>query len=211
MDEPLASLDAARKAEIMPFLLRLDAALHLPILYVTHALEEIGRLADHIVLLRAGRALAAGPLAEIAVRADLPLAQRDDAAAVLDATVLAQDAARRLSRLSAGGAEFWVPMLDAAPGAATRIRIPAREVILAGAAPEAISVHNVLPGTVRAIVADAPRHAALVEVGLPAGALLARVTADAIDRLRLTPGAPVLALVKSVAIEVLGRAGPASP
>ncbi len=206
MDEPLASLDAARKAEILPFLLRLDTILHLPIVYVTHSLEEIARLVDHLVLIQEGKTAASGPLGEIAARADLPmLAQRDDAAAVLDARVLGHDEGRRLTRLAAAGTEIWVPLLDRHAGTAARIRVPAREVILAGAVPKAISVHNVLAGTVRAVVEDAPRHAALVEVALADGALLSRVTADAVGKLGLGLGAPVLALVKSVAVEVLGR------
>ncbi len=204
MDEPLASLDAARKAEILPFLARLDTALRMPILYVTHALEEVARLADSLVLIEAGQVVAAGPLAEIAARADLPLARRDDAAAVLAATIDVHDPRRGLTRLAAAGVELWVPLIEASTGSATRIRIPAREVILARQAPEAISVHNVVAGTTRAITEDPQRRAALVEVALPNGALLARVTLDAVAKLGLAPGVPVLALVKSVAIEVLG-------
>ena len=83
MDEPLASLDAARKAEILPYLTRLKTALRLPVLYVTHALDEVAQLADSLVLIEAGRVVGFGPLSEIAARADLPLAQRDDAGAVL--------------------------------------------------------------------------------------------------------------------------------
>ena len=85
-----------------------------------------------------------------------------------------------------------------------RVRIPAREVILAGKPPDAISLHNIVPGTVRRIAAQAERRSVLVEIALPSGALLARVTPDAIVRLRLSPGAPVLALIKSTSIEVLG-------
>ena len=204
MDEPLASLDAPRKAEILPFLARLDTVLRVPILYVTHALEEVGRLADSLVLITDGRVVAAGPLSEIAGRADLPLAQRDDAAAMLTAVVGAHDGARGLTRLTAAGAEWWVRLVEAEPGRQLRIRIPAREVILARQAPEAISVHNVIAGTTLRVASDPPRRAALVEIALPAGRLLARVTPDAVLRLGLAPGEPVLALVKSVAIEVLG-------
>jgi molybdate transport system ATP-binding protein len=203
MDEPLASLDAARKAEILPFLGRLKSALRIPILYVTHALEEVVQLADSLVLIEAGRVVAAGDLSDIAARADLPLARRDDAGAVLTARVAAHDREHRLTRLDARGAIFWVPLVDAAPGADLRIRIPAREVILARQAPEAISVHNVISGITRAITEDAPRHAALVEIGLPHGALLSRVTPDAVAKLALAPGVPVLALIKSMTIEVI--------
>jgi molybdate transport system ATP-binding protein len=203
MDEPLASLDAARKAEILPFLTRLKTALRLPILYVTHAIDEVARLADSLVLLEAGHVIGFGPLSEVAVRTDLPLAQRDDAAAVLLAQVAENVPSRQLTRLDAAGATVWVPLLDLPEGTACRIRIPAREVILAARSPEAISLHNIVPGTVRRIADDPTRRSAIVEVALPAGALLSRVTPDAVSRLGLSPGEPVLALIKSTSIEVL--------
>ncbi len=204
MDEPLASLDAARKAEILPFLARLKTALRLPILYVTHAPDEANRLGDSLVLVEAGRVVACGPLPEIAGRADLPFGERDDAGALLLCRVAAHEAARALTRLDGAGVTLSVPLLDAPVGAACRARIPASEVILAAKPPEAISVQNTLQGIVSRIVDDKSRRAVLVEIALPNGALLSRVTPDAIARLALTPGAPVLALVKSTSIEVLG-------
>jgi molybdate transport system ATP-binding protein len=160
MDEPLASLDPSRKAEILPFLARLKTALKLPVIYVTHALL-LGRVAAH-------------------------------------------DPARALTRLDAGGGVVFVPLTDAPVGSACRIRIPAREVILAGRVPEAISVQNILPGHVARIAPEDAQHTVLVEISLPDGTLLSRVTPDAVGRLALTEGSPVLALVKSTAIEVLG-------
>ncbi len=211
LDEPLASLDAARKAEIIPYLHRLGAAFAVPMLHVTHAMDEVVQLAATLVLLDRGRVVAAGPLAALSARADLPLAARDDAAAVLDGRVAGHDAARGLTRLDAGGATLLAPTVAASPGTAVRVRIPAREVILAGpsaaAVAGALSLHNVLPGAVRAILPDPARHSALVEVALDGAALLSRVTPDAVERLGLAPGAPVLALVKSVAIETV-RIGP---
>lgn len=204
MDEPLASLDADRKAEILPYLTRLKTALRLPVLYVTHAPDEVTSLADSLVLIQAGTVAACGPLPDIAARTDLPFARRDDASAVLDCHIASHDAARALTRLAGGGAEFLVPLVDAAPGAVCRIRIPAREVILASRAPEAISLHNIVPGTVRRISPESGRRTVLAEVALPDGALLARVTPDAISRLGLSLGGPVLALIKSTSIEVIG-------
>ncbi|MSP01652.1 MAG: molybdenum ABC transporter ATP-binding protein [Acetobacteraceae bacterium] len=204
MDEPLASLDAARNGEILPYLTRLKTALRLPVLYVTHDLDEAARLADSMVLIEAGRVVAFGSLAEVVARADLPLAQRDDAGALLHCRIVAHDAGRELTRLEGGGATFWVPLLDGAVASQYRIRIPAREVILAGRAPDAISLHNIIPGTVRRIAADTGRRTVMVEIALPEGALLARVTPDAVARLGLAPGGPVLALIKSTSIEVLG-------
>ena len=203
MDEPLASLDSARKAEIMPYLADIKTALHLPVLYVTHAMEEVSRLADSIVLMENGTVIAAGDLHAMTARGDLALARRDDAASVLPGRVADHDPARQLSGIEVGGVSLLVPLLDQPIGAPIRARIPAREVILAREAPTAISVHNVVPGTVRAVTQDDVRHAALVEIALPDGAFLARVTPDAVARLGLVSGAPVLALIKSVAIEVL--------
>jgi molybdate transport system ATP-binding protein len=203
MDEPLASLDTARKAEIMPFLTRLKTALRLPILYVTHSLDEVVRLADAMVLLEAGKIVGFGSVPEVAARADLPLAQRDDAGALLLCRVLEHDGKRALTRLEGGGTSLWVPLLDLPIGAECRARVPAREVILAAQPPESISLHNIVPGTVRRIVNDALRHSVIVEIGLPSGGLLSRVTEDAVVRLGLSPGHPVLALIKSTSIEVL--------
>jgi molybdate transport system ATP-binding protein len=204
MDEPLASLDAARKAEILPYLTRLKTALRLPVLYVTHDLDEVGRLADALVLIDAGRVVGFGPVAEVAAHAELPLAHRDDAGALLDCRVGAHDPERQLTWLDGGGAAFLVPLLDADVGDACRIRVPAREVILAGKPPDAISLHNIIQGTVRRIAGDPARRTVVVEIALPSGALLARVTPDAIARLGVAPGGPVLALIKSTSIEVLG-------
>jgi molybdate transport system ATP-binding protein len=202
MDEPLASLDAARKAEILPYLTRLKTALNLPVLYVTHAMDEAVQLADSMVLIEAGHVIAHGTVSEVAARADLPLALRDDAGALLMCRVAENDAARALTRLTGGGATFWVPLVDRPIGADCRIRVPAREVILAGQPPEAISLHNVVPGTVRRIAEDPVRHSVVVEIALSDGGLLSRVTPDAVKRLALSPGAPVLALIKSTSIEV---------
>lgn len=203
MDEPLASLDAARKAEILPYLAGIKAELKLPIVYVTHSALEVARLADWLVFLEPGRVVASGALQDLTARGDLPFAQRDDAGSVLAMTVEAHDPGRRLSRLRAQETTLLVPLVRTAPGRQLRVRVPAREVILASEPPRGISVHNIIPGAIRAVTEDQARHAALVEVALPDGALLSRVTPDAVERLSLAPGAPVLALVKSMAVEVL--------
>jgi molybdate transport system ATP-binding protein len=204
MDEPLASLDTARKAEIMPYLTRLKTALRLPILYVTHSIDEVAELGDSLVLIEAGQVIGRGPLSEIAARADLPLAQRDDAAALLLCRVVEHDLARRLSRVEGGGIALWLPLLETPIGTEHRIRIPAREVILAAKAPESISLHNIVPGKVRRITNDACGRSVLVEIALANGALISRVTPDAVVKLALSAGQPVLALIKSTSIEVLG-------
>ena len=208
MDEPLASLDAARRSEILPYLARLKTALRLPVLYVTHSLDELLQLADSVVLFEAGSVIAAGPVADITARADLPLARRDDAGTVLACRVGAHDPARQLTRLDWGTTTLWVPLSDLPEGLNVRVRVPAREVILArceaGLLDGALSLHNILPGMVRAIEADPDHRAVLVEVSPGGGSLLARVTPDAIARLGLAPGTPVAALIKSMSVEVLG-------
>jgi molybdate transport system ATP-binding protein len=200
MDEPLASLDAPRRAEILPYLARLKTALRLPVLYVTHALDEVIRLADTLVLLERGRVRAAGPVQTMVGRSDLPLAARDDAAALLAGVVAAHDAARQLTQLECGAEIIWVPLQDRPVGSAVRIRVPAREVVLASATPQAISLHNIVPCRVRGFVPEG--SSVLVELAMGEAALLARVTADAVERLSLQPGAPVLALFKSMSLEV---------
>ena len=104
MDEPLAALDAARKAEFMPYLERLHRQLAIPVLYVTHAIDEVARLADHLVLLDDGRVQASGPTAETLTRTDLPLARGDDASAIIVGTVAVQDDAYRLTRIDSAAA-----------------------------------------------------------------------------------------------------------
>jgi molybdate transport system ATP-binding protein len=203
MDEPLASLDAARKAEILPYLTQLKTALRLPVLFVTHALDEVVRLADSLVLIEGGRVVGFGSISDLASQADLPLAQRDDGGAVLLSRVGQHDRRRALTLLEGGGVTFWVPLVDLPVDSRCRVRIPAREVILATKPPEAISLHNILPGAVRRIIQDTIRRSVLVEIELPGGALLARVTPDAVSHLGLSPGSSVLALIKSTSIEVL--------
>jgi len=205
MDEPLAALDAPRKAEILPFLARLKTALKLPILYVTHSTEELGSLADTLVLLEAGCVLAAGPLPDIIARSDLPLAMRNDSGSVLPATVMEHDRSRLLTRLQAGNLFLWIPLLERKPGEQVRIRVPAREVILAPSEPGPTTVHNVIPGRVRRIAEFPAEPVALVEiaVGSDQTNLLARVTPDAVVQLGINPGSPVFAMIKSMSIEIL--------
>ncbi len=203
LDEPLASLDDARRADILPYLLRLKSSLALPMLYVTHSLPELSLLADTVVLLEGGKLRASGPIAELASDASLPLAVRDDAGTVLDLVVEDHDHARQLTRLASSDLRLVVPLVANSPGALVRVRIPAREIILAAEIPSAISVHNALEFHVRRVVDDPLRHAALVEITKGDSVLLARVTPDAVQRLALVPGAAVVALVKSTSIDVL--------
>jgi molybdate transport system ATP-binding protein len=180
----------------------LRAALSVPIVYASHALDEVMRLADTLVLIEAGRVRAAGPLAEIATRVDLPLAARDDASGVLFGAVAGHVEQRRLTAIACGDTYVWVPMLQVELGTRVRLRVPAREVILALDAPSAISVNNILPALVLDMAEDDAAHAALVSLEVAGGQLLARVTLDAADRLNLMPGKRLMALVKAMSVEL---------
>ncbi|MEO7885461.1 MAG: molybdenum ABC transporter ATP-binding protein [Polaromonas sp.] len=199
MDEPLASLDIARKAEILPYLERLHDELDMPVLYVSHAPDEVARLADHLVLLDAGRVTASGPTRELMTRLDLPLAHGDAAAAVIDATVCAVEPAWHMSHadFSGGRISLLNPALHI--GQHVRVRIQARDVSLTLERQEGTSVQNIFAVTVTHLSADSPGQ---VMVGLDAGGhpLLARITLKSAEALQLQPGSRVFAQVKGVAV-----------
>ncbi len=200
MDEPLAALDLKRKLEILPYLEKLHDELDIPVLYVSHAPDEVARLADHLVLMDGGRVVASGPLMETLARADLPPAFADDAGVVLEAVVAAHEA-DGLTRLDFPGGHLYVSRREEPPGRRLRCRIHARDVSIALAAHADSSILNVLPATVQAVVAtDTPGHV-LVQLALHQGAvLLARITERSRLALGLAPGQPVVAQVKAVAL-----------
>jgi molybdate transport system ATP-binding protein len=201
MDEPLASLDAPRRAEILQYVELLRDELRLPIVYVSHAIEEVTRLADHMVLVSGGRTVAQGAVETLMGREDLrPLTGRFEAGSVLAARVLRHDEAYGLTHLAFGGGELVVPNVDALPGEPVRVRIRARDVALALEPPRAASFQNVLPGVVGFVGQE---FGALVEVAIDIGPsrLAARVTRKAVDELGLAEGRPVYALVKAVSID----------
>jgi len=201
MDEPLAALDGPRKAEIMPFLERLRDVARVPVLYVTHALDEVDRLADTLVLMEAGRVVAAGPLEALAARTDLPsFSERRDAGAVLPCRVDAHDALRGLTRLGFAGGELLVPLRAEPAGTRLRLRLRARDVAVATEPPRGISSHNILACTVAAVAAAGP-YEAFITLQVGPTPLLARLTRDAVARLALSPGVAVFALVKSTAFD----------
>lgn len=203
MDEPLSGLDQARRDEILPYLARLRTAFSLPIVYASHAWDEILRLADTLVLLDSGRQIAAGKLADLAARVSLPLAARADAAGVLHGKITAHAAERRLTAVACGANILWVPQIDAPEGTALRLRVPAREIILAVQEPHGISVTNIFPAHIAAMAEIEAGHMALVELDLHGGGrLLSRITIDAAARLGLRTGGKVLALIKAVSVEL---------
>jgi molybdate transport system ATP-binding protein len=200
MDEPLAALDLARKEEILPYLEQLHESLKIPLLYVSHAPDEVARLADHLVVMENGRALASGPLTETLARLDLPIRLGEDAGVVLDATIAAHDAEWRLARADFAGGGLWVRDKGLPVGRHVRVRILARDVSLAREQVLGTSIANSVPATVAAIGDDA--HPALCLVRLDAGGapLLARLTRRSTAALGLTPGMAVWAQIKAVAL-----------
>jgi len=200
LDEPLAALDQAARAAILPFLGRVQAELTLPLLYVSHDLEEASRLAGTLSLLEGGRVVATGPLGEMLVRLDLPLARREDAAVMLEATVSAHDPQHHLSLLACRAGTLHVAGTDLPPGARVRVRVPARDVSVSLAEPSGTSILNHLPATIRAIAdGEGPAHA-IVQLDAAGDILLCRITKRSCTTLGLAPGMPVWAQVKSVAL-----------
>lgn len=201
LDEPLAALDEPRKAEILPYLETLRDRLTLPMIYVSHDLDEIIRLADTLVVLDAGRVRAAGPIGEVLSRLDLgPGAGRAEAGAVIEASIGAVDRGYGLARLDFPGGTLRVPATGLAVGRTLRVHIRARDVAIAVAPPQGLSILNVLPATIVDIADD---QAGAVEVRLTVGPslLVARITLLSAETLELEIGQHVHALIKSVALD----------
>ena len=200
MDEPLAALDLARRQEILPYLEKLHDELDIPLLYVSHAPDEVARLADHIVVMDQGRALAAGPLGETLARLDLPIRLGEDAGVVLDAVIAERDARWGLARAAFAGGAVWVRDQGHALGQRVRVRILARDVSLALAPQTGTSILNILPATVTALAEDGHPALALVRLNLGGAPLLARLTRRSAHHLDLAPGRLVYAQIKAVAL-----------
>ena len=200
MDEPLAALDLKRKNEILPYLERLHDELDIPVLYVSHAPDEVARLADHLVVLEQGRALASGPLSETLARLDLPIRLGEDAGVVLEGEIAELDAEWHLARVAFAGGSLWVRDSNLPIGQHVRVRILARDVSIALDTHTDSSILNILSATVEQLADDT--HPALALVRLNAGGvpLVARITRRSAARLDLRPGLNVWAQIKAVAL-----------
>jgi molybdate transport system ATP-binding protein len=206
MDEPLASLDAARKDEIMPAIERLRDEGRIPILYVSHALDEVARLADSLVLMTEGRVAATGRVDDVLSRLDLPLmAGRYEAGSILRVRIAGQDERYALTTLAFPGGTLRVPHIDRPIGAELRVRLHARDIAISTKPPEALSVLNVLKGCITGIAMDSGPFAELTLAVGPA-IILARITKLSRETLGLHDGQEVYALVKSVALDPRGEA-----
>jgi molybdate transport system ATP-binding protein len=200
MDEPLAALDLKRKQEILPYLERLHDELDIPVLYVSHSADEVARLADHLVVMEAGRALASGTLANTLARLDLPIRLGEDAGAIIDATVAEVDSTWHLARMEFAGGSLWTRDQGLSIGRRVRVRVLARDVSLASEPPGKSSIQNSLLGCIDAIADDDHPGLALVRVQVGNVMLLSRLTKRAAASLQLAPGQSVWAQIKSVAL-----------
>ncbi|MHB0925264.1 MAG: molybdenum ABC transporter ATP-binding protein [Gallionellaceae bacterium] len=200
MDEPLSALDAASKREILPYLERLHGELDIPVIYVSHSLDEVARLADQLVLMEQGRVVASGALNEVLGRLDLPTAHLDDAGAVIEAGVAAHDEEYHLTRLDFSGGSLWVSKVERAIGSVVRARVLARDVSIATAMPHGSSISNILEARIDEIRDEGPDR---VNLRMSVGSgklLLSRITRRSRDQLGLARGMEVFAQVKSVAL-----------
>ncbi|KZN20112.1 MULTISPECIES: molybdenum ABC transporter ATP-binding protein [Pseudomonas] len=202
MDEPLAALDTQRKNEILPYLQRLHDELDIPVLYVSHSQDEVARLADHLVLLSNGKALASGAIGETLARLDLPLALGDDAGVVIEGHVSAYDADYQLLTLQLPNTELSIRVAHSpmAEGQALRCKVQARDVSLSLQGVEQSSILNRLPVTVISeIGADNAAHV-LIRLNAAGTPLLARITRYSRDQLGVHPGQQLWAQIKAVAV-----------
>jgi molybdate transport system ATP-binding protein len=201
MDEPLAALDTPRKDEILPYIEKLRDEAGIPIVYVSHAIAEVTRLATTMVLMSEGKVDAVGPVTELMGRLDLyPRTGRFEAGAVIETRVAGHDSVYGLTHLSCAAGEIRVPRLDLPEGAAVRVRIRARDVIVATTLPTGLSALNALPGHVAEIGGDLGPVRDL-RIAIAGGSVLARITYRSLSELDLTPGRAVFVIIKSVAVD----------
>lgn len=200
MDEPLAALDTPRKQEILPYLEQLHDELAIPVLYVSHSPDEVARLADYLVVMEAGKAIAAGPLADILVRVDSPIRLGEEAGTVLAAEIGIVDSHWQLARVDFSGGSLWTRDHGLPVGRRVRVRVLARDVSLANTQPSHSSIQNVLQGRVDAIGEDEHPGLALVRVMIGSNLLVSRLTKRAACDLGIAVGQTVWVQVKSVAL-----------
>ena len=200
MDEPLASLDLASRAQILPYFEALQRELSLPVLYVSHAPAEVVRLASRIVWLTEGRVRAHGPLNEMLTRPDLPLAHDHDAGAVLEGNVIEQLPDCHLTQVAVAAGRLTISHRPLAIGSPTRVHVRARDVSVALRRPEHTSINNILEVRVLDLHPDADPAHRLVRLAAGDAVLLARITGRSVAELALAPGLAVFALVKSASL-----------
>lgn len=201
MDEPLAALDEERKAEILPYLERLRDETSVPIVYVSHAVHEVARLADRVVLMSDGKVEAVGAVSDILSGPSLAsAADRREAGSVLSGIVQGFDPKHQLATVQLKSAELHVPNADVRAGKEVRVHIPARDVMISVVEPQGLSALNILQGTID-VIADNGDGMITVQIDCGGDAIHARITALSGERLQLQPGKSVYAVIKTVALD----------
>lgn len=200
MDEPLAALDEERKAEILPYLERLRDETETPIVYVSHSVQEVARLADRVVMMREGKVAALGTPSEVLSGPSFLAGERREAGAFLSGRVETVDHAHRLVTVKLSSSFITLPNVESEPGKIVRLHIPERDVMVATRRPEGLSALNILEGRIAALEPDGE---GMMRVRIACGTdiVLARITALSFERLALKPDLPVFAVVKTVALE----------
>ncbi len=203
MDEPLAALDEARKGEILPYIERLRDEMKIPIVYVSHSVAEVARLASDVVVLARGMVAASGPVTEILQRLDLlPASERGEGGSLVETVVQRHDDAFSMSVLSSAAGEIHVPRIDIAIGQPVRLRIRARDVMIATERPKGLSALNILAGRIDGI-ADGAGGEREVRIDCNGVSVLSRITEQSRQALALAPGLPVYAVVKTVSFDTV--------
>ena len=197
MDEPLASLDRARKDELLPYFDRLREELSVPVIYVSHDIDEISRLCDHLVVLDAGKVVASGNLVDLLAFADVPQLGGSNAGVVLWGKPV--DTEDGLTRFDFGDGDIWVPGDFTSESVALRLRVAANDVSICRERPSESTILNVLRATVEDVRAD-DSATVIVRLRLGNQNLLARVTRRSLERLKLAEGDRVFAQVKTVTV-----------
>jgi len=199
MDEPLASLDQARRDEILPYLDRLHRDARTPIIYVSHNIDEICRLCDQLLVLDKGRVVASGALQDVLVRADLPVLGGQEACSVIEGAVEGFDSGDKLLRLRIASGFLWVPGEPRSAGTPVRLRIRANDISLCRERPQETTILNIIPALIEAIAAGSG-PSTMLRLAAGTDRLLARVTQRSIRELQLRRGDEVFAQIKSVAL-----------
>ncbi|WP_027233475.1 molybdenum ABC transporter ATP-binding protein [Phyllobacterium sp. UNC302MFCol5.2] len=201
MDEPLAALDDTRKAEILPYLEALRDEMNIPIIYVSHSVAEVARLADRVIALSEGKVAMAGAATDVLNATSVSVAaSRREAGAVVQGKVVTYDAVHRLAIIGFNSSRLYVSGTEIAEGRSVRVHILAKDVMLSTMRPEHLSALNIIEGTVEAISLDAAGSAD-IRIECDGAPILARITQLSCERLGLTMGLPVFAIIKTVALE----------
>lgn len=202
LDEPLSALDGKRKSEILPYIAALPKHFGIPVIHVTHSVDEVAQLAERIVVLSKGEVAAVGQVPEVFARLDLgPVTGRFEAGVTLDVLIVGQDETFRMTKLDFRGQPILIPRIEGTVGSTVRLRLRARDVSLATELHPGISIRNQLRGSIREISNEPDTAFAEVLVDIAGSPVRARVTRHAVHELDLAPGTAVVALIKSVALD----------